>query len=46
MVMVGRGLLAQMLQQCTDADVRQDLHHQVLQPKLQQTTRLLGQLAK
>jgi hypothetical protein len=41
-----KGALAQLLQQCPDAAVRQQLHTHVVRPKLQQATRLLGELAR
>jgi hypothetical protein len=39
-------LLARLLQQCPDAAVHQQLYQDVLQPKLQQASGLLGQLAR
>jgi hypothetical protein len=45
-VAVTKGMLVRLLQQCPDAAVREQLYCEVLQPKLQQATRLLGQLAR
>jgi hypothetical protein len=39
-------LLVRLLQQCPDGAVRQQLYQDVLQPKLHQASRLLGQLAR
>lgn len=46
LVNMTRPLMARMLQQCPDAAVRQQLYEDVLQPKLQQASRLLAQLAR
>lgn len=45
-VAVAKGMLARLLQQCPDAAVREQLYREVLQPKLQQASRLLAQLAR
>lgn len=45
-VAVTKGMLARLLQQCPDAAVREQLYCEVLQPKLQQASRLLAQLAR
>jgi hypothetical protein len=43
---ISKATLAAMLQRCSNPAVRQQLHQQVLQPKLQQAARLLSQLAR
>jgi hypothetical protein len=39
-------LLVRLLEQCPDAAVRQQLHQEVLQPKLAKASRLLAALAR
>ena len=43
---ISKATLAAMLQRCSNPAVRQQLHQQVLQPKLQQAARLLSQLSR
>eukprot|EP00878_Enallax_costatus_P016693 GHUV01017516.1.p1 GENE.GHUV01017516.1~~GHUV01017516.1.p1 ORF type:complete len:565 (+),score=247.19 GHUV01017516.1:439-2133(+) len=45
-VLVTRGLLAELLQRCSDSSVRRQVYQQVLQPKLAQAAVLLDRLAR